>query len=45
MDVVDEIVSAERDMYDKPLKDQKIKTMTVDTFGVEYPEPETLPGD
>ncbi|MCL2058836.1 MAG: peptidylprolyl isomerase [Oscillospiraceae bacterium] len=45
MDVADEIVSAKRDSNDKPLEDQKIKTITVDTFGVEYPEPETLPGD
>ena len=45
MEVVDEIVGAERDMYDKPLKDQVIKSMAVDTFGVSYPEPETLPGD
>lgn len=25
---------------DRPLKEQKIKKMTVDTFGEEYPEPE-----
>ena len=28
---------------DKPLKDQKIKTVTVETFGETYPEPEKLP--
>ncbi len=42
MDVVDRIVSAERDPMDKPLKPQRIRTMTVDTFGVSYPEPETV---
>ena len=28
------------DWGDRPLKEQKIKKMTVDTFGEEYPEPE-----
>ena len=42
MDAVDEIVSADRDSRDKPLKDQKMKKMTVDTFNVEYPEPEII---
>ena len=42
MDVVDQIVSEKRDKNDKPLKEQKIKTMAVDTFGAEYPEPETI---
>nr|WP_260471869.1 peptidylprolyl isomerase [Bacillus sp. HMF5848] len=40
METVDEIVSVERDGRDKPLEDQRIKQMTVDTFGVTYPEPE-----
>lgn len=39
IEIVDSIVSVERDNMDKPLEDQKIKTMTVDTFGVEYGEP------
>ncbi len=39
LEVVDSIVSVERDNMDKPLEDQKIKTMTVDTFGVDYGEP------
>ena len=26
---------------DKPTHEQKMKTVTVETFGVEYPEPET----
>ena len=40
MDVVNEIAEELTDYYDRPLKTQKIKSMTVDTFGVEYPEPE-----
>ena len=40
METVDEIVSAERDGADKPLKDQKMKTVKVDTKGFDYPEPE-----
>jgi peptidyl-prolyl cis-trans isomerase B (cyclophilin B) len=42
MDVADAIVGAQRDVYDKPVKDQKIKQIRVETFGVEYGEPETL---
>jgi len=45
MDVVDQIVGERRDNSDKPIKDQVIKSMKVETFGVDYPEPETLPGD
>ncbi|TQS74349.1 peptidylprolyl isomerase [Ornithinibacillus gellani] len=40
MDAVDEIVNAERDAVDKPLEDQKMKSVTVDTKGFTYPEPE-----
>lgn len=39
MDVVDEIVNAERDSMDKPLEDQKMKSVEVDTKGFTYPEP------
>lgn len=39
MEEVDRIVAVERDFRDKPLEDQRIKRVTVDTFGVEYPEP------
>ena len=42
MEVADGIVSAKRDYNDKPLEDQRMKTVTVETFGVEYPEPETI---
>ncbi len=40
MDVVDEIASVRTDYNDRPLKEQKIKAITVETFGGEYPEPE-----
>ena len=33
---VDKIVKVERNKSDKPLKTQKMKTVTVDTFGVKY---------
>lgn len=42
MDVVDKIVNAERDAKDKPLKDPKMKKVTVETFGTDYPEPEKM---
>ncbi|MFF3100216.1 peptidylprolyl isomerase [Viridibacillus arvi] len=40
MDVVDEIVNAERNESDKPLKEQKMKKVEVDTKGFDYPKPE-----
>ena len=40
MDVANKIAEERTDYSDRPLKTQKIKSMTVDTFGVEYPEPE-----
>lgn len=40
MEVVDEIVKTRRDRNDKPLDDQRMKKVTVDTFGVDYPAPE-----
>ncbi len=42
MDVVDRIVSVERGFQDKPTVDQRMKSVTVETFGVEYPEPTTV---
>lgn len=41
MDIVDQIATVDTDYYDKPLNEQKIQTITVETFGTEYPEPET----
>ncbi len=40
MDVVDKIAETNVDYNDKPLKDQTIKSVTVDTCGVEYEPPE-----
>lgn len=40
MDVVNEIADVRTDYKDRPMKEQKIKSMTVETFGEEYPEPE-----
>ncbi len=42
METADAIVSQPRDRMDRPRQDQRIKTMTVETFGVEYPEPEKV---
>ena len=42
MDVVDAIASVETDYSDRPMDDQRIASMTVDTFGVVYPEPEKI---
>ena len=42
MDVVDQIATVETDYSDRPMDDQKIATMTVETFGVEYPAPKKL---
>lgn len=41
MDVVDRIAKTRTDFRDCPLEAQRIKTVTVETFGEEYPEPET----
>ena len=42
MDVVDAIAAVKTNRQDRPLNDQKIKTVTVETFGEEYPEPDKL---
>ncbi|NLM20894.1 MAG: peptidylprolyl isomerase [Peptococcaceae bacterium] len=42
MENVDKIVNTETNFQDRPLKEQKIKSMTVDTKGIEYEEPEKL---
>ena len=41
MDVVNAIAETATDYSDRPLEDQVMKKVTVDTFGVEYPEPKT----
>ncbi|MEI3187486.1 MAG: peptidylprolyl isomerase [Lachnospiraceae bacterium] len=40
MDIVNKIAETRTDYSDRPLKEQKIKSITVDTFGAEYDEPE-----
>jgi peptidyl-prolyl cis-trans isomerase B (cyclophilin B) len=42
LDIVDKIACVETSYSDRPLTEQKIASMTVDTFGEEYPEPETF---
>ena len=39
METVDEIANVKTDWYDKPMAEQKMKSVTVETFGVEYDEP------
>lgn len=41
-DVVDTIATTQTDYSDRPIVPQQIKTVTVDTFGVEYAEPEKM---
>ena len=42
MDTADAIVAAKRDWNDRPKQDQKMKRVTVDTLGVDYPAPEKV---
>lgn len=42
IEVADKVVSVRRDRMDKPFEDQRILKMSVETYGVEYPEPEKL---
>ena len=42
MEVADAIVSAKTDWNDRPREEQKMKKVTVETFGVAYPEPEKV---
>lgn len=41
MDVVNSIAAVRVNYNDRPLDEQKMKSVTVETFGVDYPEPET----
>ena len=43
LDVVDRIAKTTTDSRDKPYKDQIMETVRVETWGVEYGEPEKLP--
>ena len=42
MDVVNRIAETKTNRQDKPLEDQVMVKVTVDTFGVDYPEPEKM---
>ncbi|NLK22302.1 MAG: peptidylprolyl isomerase [Epulopiscium sp.] len=42
LEIVDKIADVKTDYSDRPLEEQKIKTMTVDTFGKKYPEPQII---
>ena len=42
MDVVNKIAETSTDYSDRPMEEQKIKTMTVETFDVDYPEPDKI---
>ena len=39
METVDEIANVKTDWYDRPREDQKMKSVTAETFGVTYPDP------
>ena len=41
MEVVNAIAETMTDYSDRPLEDQVMKSVTVETFGVEYPAPVT----
>ena len=40
LDVVDKIACVQTDYNDRPMTPKKISSITVETFGVDYPEPE-----
>ncbi|MGN0367732.1 MAG: peptidylprolyl isomerase [Wujia sp.] len=42
LEVVDKIATTPTDYMDRPLEDQVIKKVEVDTFGVDYGEPEKM---
>lgn len=42
MDVVNKIAEVSTSFNDRPYEDQKMASVTVDTFGEDYPEPEKL---
>ena len=39
-DIIDKIAGVPTDWNDRPMETQRMKTVTVETFGVDYPEPE-----
>lgn len=42
LEVIDKIVAVPRDFRDKPKNDQRIKNLSVETFGIDYPEVEKV---
>ncbi len=42
MDIVDKIAETETNYSDDPIQAQIMETVTVETFGIEYPEPEKM---
>lgn len=42
MEEADRIVNVSRDYSDRPYEEQTIKSITVETFGESYPEPEKV---
>ena len=42
MDIINKIAEVRTNYSDRPMEDQVMETVTVDCFGVEYPEPEKL---
>ena len=42
MENVNKIAECRTDYSDRPLEDQIMNTVTVETFGVDYPEPEKM---
>ena len=41
-DIIDKIAAVATDYMDKTLEEQKMKKVTVETFGQDYPEPEKM---
>lgn len=41
-DVLDEIATTQTAAQDRPVEEQRIQSITVDTLGVDYPEPERI---
>jgi len=42
MDSIDQIVNVKRDQNDKPLEEQRIKKITIETFGTDYDPPDKM---
>lgn len=42
MDIVNKIADSSTDYNDRPLTNQVMKSVTVETFGIDYPEPEKI---